>query len=68
MIPILEQQLDDLIKNTDNEEDKERLKALKLLANYHRADQIRTSIDYYAEGRYDITIDFIGCRRRFYKV
>lgn len=65
MIPILEQQLDDLIKNADKEEDKERFKALKVLANYHRADQIRTSIDHCADGIYDITIEFIGCHRRF---
>jgi hypothetical protein len=66
MIPILEQQLDDLIKNTDNEEDKERFRALKVLAKYHETSQIRTSINHYADcKRYDLTIDFIGCCRMF---
>ena len=62
----LEEQLNDLIKNADKEEDKERFKALKALANYHKADQIRTSINHYADSkRYDLTIDFIGCCKRF---
>ena len=63
---ILEQQLDDLIKNADKEEDKERFRALKVLATYHGTSQIRTSINHYADGRrYDLTIDLIGCCRRF---
>lgn len=61
----LEEQLDNLIKNADKEEDKERFKALKVLAKYHRADQISTSIDHYADGRYDLTIELGGCCRRF---
>ena len=65
MIPILEEQLNDLIKNADKEEDKERFKALKVLANYYKPSQIRTSIDNFANGQYDITIDFIGCCKRF---
>ena len=65
MIPILEEQLDDLIKNADKEEDKERFKALKVLANYYKPSQIRTSIDYYADGRYDLTIGLIGCCKKF---
>jgi hypothetical protein len=65
MIPILEEQLDDLIKNADKEEDKERFKALKVLAKYYKPSQIRTSIDPYADGRYDLTIDLIGCCKRF---
>ena len=66
MTTILEQQLDDLIKNADTEEDKERFKALKVLAKYHRTSQIITSITHYADGRYDLTIDLIGCCRKFY--
>lgn len=63
---ILEQQLDDLINNADKEEDKEMFKALKVLANYHKASQIRTSINHYVDcKRYDLTIDLIGCYRRF---
>ena len=63
---ILEEQLDDLIKNADKEEDKERFKALKVLANYHHTSQIRISINHYADyRRYDLTIDFIGCCKRF---
>ena len=50
MIPILEEQLNDLIKNADKEEDKERFKALKVLANYYESSQIRTSINHYADG------------------
>jgi hypothetical protein len=65
MIPILEEQLDNLIKNADKEEDKERFKALKVLANYYEPSQISTSIDPYADGRYDLTIDLIGCCKRF---
>ena len=61
----LEEQLDYLIENANKEEDKERFKALKVLAKYHRADQISTSIDHYADGRYDLRIDLIGCCRRF---
>ena len=61
----LEEQLDDLIKNADKEEDKERFKALKVLAKYHETSQIRTSVNHYADGRYDLTIDLIGCCRRF---
>ena len=62
----LEKQLDDLIKNTNKEEDKERFKALKVLANYYDPSQIRISIDHYADCRqYDLTIDFIGCYKRF---
>ena len=57
----LEEQLDDLIKNADKYKDKERFKALKALANYYKASQIRTSINHYADGSYDLTIDFIGC-------
>lgn len=66
MTPILEEQLDALIENADTEEDKERFKALKVLAKYHRTSQIRTSIDHYADcKRYDLTIDLIGCCRRY---
>lgn len=65
MIPILEEQLNDLIKNADKEEDKERFKALKVLAKYYEPSQISTSIDPYADGRYDLTIDLIGCCKRF---
>ena len=65
MIPILEEQLDNLIKNADKEEDKERFKALKVLANYYKPSQISTSIDPYADGGYDLTIDFVGCCKRF---
>ena len=61
----LEGQLDYLIDNADKEEDKERFKALKVLAKYHRADQINTSIDHYADGRYDLTIELGGCCRRY---
>ena len=65
MIPFLEEQLDDLIKNTDKEEDREMFKALKVLTNYHKPSQIRTSIDHYMDcRRYDLTIDLIGCCRR----
>ena len=63
--PALEKQLDDLIKNADKEEDKERFKALKVLAKYHETSQIRTSFNPYADGRYDLTIDLIGCCRRY---
>lgn len=62
--PTLEEQLDDLIKNANNEEDKERFKALKVLANYYKPSQICTSMDNFADGRYDLTIVFSGCRRR----
>ena len=62
--PILEEQLDDLIKNADKEEDKEMFKALKVLTKYHEPSQLRTSFNPYADGRYDLTIDFIGCCRR----
>ena len=65
MIPILEEQLNDLIKNADKEEDKERFRVLKALANYYKPSQIRTSIDHYADGRYDLTIVFSGCCKRF---
>ena len=65
MIPILEEQLDNLIKNADKEEDKERFKALRVLAKYYEPSQISTSIDPYADGRYDLTIDLIGCCKRF---
>lgn len=61
----LEEQLDNLIKNAGKEEDKEEFKALKVLAKYHKADQISTSIDHYADGRYDLTICLGGCRRRY---
>lgn len=61
----LEDQLNDLIKNADKKEDKEMFKALRVLAKYHMTSQIRTSIDHYADGRYDLTIDLIGCCRRF---
>ena len=61
----LEEQLDKLIENADKEEDKERLKALKVLAEYHKASQINTSIDHYADGRYDLTIELGGCCRRY---
>lgn len=62
--PTLEEQLDDLIKNANNEKNKERFKALKVLANYLIPSQISTSIDNYVDGRYDLTICFSGCRRR----
>ena len=63
---ILEEQLNDLIKNADKEEDKEMFKALKVLINYHKASQFRTSIDCYDDcKRYDLTIDLIGCCKRF---
>ena len=66
MTPILEEQLDDLIKNADTKEDKERFKALKVLAKYHETSQIRTSINHYVDcKRYDLTIDLIGCCRRY---
>ena len=66
MTPVLEEQLDELIKNADKEEDKERFKALKVLAKYHETSQIRTSINHYADcKRYDLTIDLIGCCRRY---
>ena len=66
MTHILEEQLNDLIENADTEEDKERFKALRVLAKYHETSQIRTSINHYADcRRYDLTIDFIGCCRRF---
>lgn len=61
----LEEQLDNLIKNVDKEEDKERFKALKVLAEYHRASKISTSMDNFADGRYDLTIELGGCCRRF---
>ena len=60
----LEEQLDALIKNADKEEDKERFRALKVLARYHNPDLIRISFDPYANGRYDLTIEFVGCCRR----
>lgn len=63
---MIEEQLDNLIKNADKKEDKERLKALKVLANYLEPSQIKTSINHYADGRYDLTIDFIECCRRTY--
>ena len=59
------EKLDDLIKNADNEEDKERFKALKVLANYYHPSQIRSSMDNFADGRYDLTIDLVGCCRKF---
>ena len=59
------EQLDDLIKNADKKEDKERLKALKVWANYHGPSQIRQSVNYYTDGTYDLTIDFIGCCKIF---
>lgn len=65
MTYILEEQLNELIKNADKEEDKEKFKALKVLADYYEPSQILTSIDHYADGRYDLTIDFIGCHKRF---
>ena len=65
MTYILEEQLDNLIKNADKEEDKERFRALKALANYYKPSQIRTSINNYDDGTYDLTIDFIGCCKRF---
>lgn len=65
MTYILEEQLNELIKNADKEEDKESFKALKVLAEYYEPSQITTSIDHYADGRYDLTIDFIGCHKRF---
>lgn len=66
MIPILEEQLDNLIKNADKEEDKERFKALKVLANYYKPSQISTSMDnFFADGRYDLTIELSGCCRRY---
>ena len=61
----LEEQLDNLIRNADKEEDKEMFKALKVLAEYHSTSQIITSINHYADGRYDLTIDLIGCCKRF---
>lgn len=61
----LEGQLDNLIENADKEEDKEMVKALKVLANYHRPSQISTSIDPYADGRYNLTIELGGCCRKF---
>lgn len=61
----LEEQLDNLIQNADKEEDKERFKALKALANYYKPSQICTSIDNFANGKYDLTISFNGCHRRF---
>ena len=61
----LEEQLNNLIENVDKEEDKERFKALKVLANYYCPSQICTSMDNFADGRYDITIELNGCRRRF---
>ncbi len=61
----LEEQLDDLIKSADKEEDKEMFRALKVLAKYHSTSQISTSIDHYADGRYDLTIELVGCWRRF---
>lgn len=61
----LEEQLDYLIENANKEEDKERFKALKILAKYHRSSRISTSIDNYADGRYDLTIELGGCCRRF---
>lgn len=61
----LEEQLDNLIKNANKEEDKERFKALKVLANYYRPSRISTSVDHYADGRYDLTIELDGCCRRY---
>lgn len=65
MAYILEEQLNELIKNADKEEDKERFKALKVLAEYYEPIRIETSIDHYVNGRYDLTIEFIECRERF---
>lgn len=62
----LEEQLNNLIENAVKEEDKERFKALKVLANYYHPSQICTSMDNFADGRYDLTISFIGCCRKFY--
>lgn len=61
----LEEQLDNLINNAVEEEDKERFKALKVLAEYHRATRISTSIDHCADGRYDLIIELGGCCRRY---
>lgn len=61
----LEEQLNDLIKNADKKEDKERFKALKALANYYKPSQISTFIDHHADGRYNLTLEFIGCCKRF---
>lgn len=61
----LEEQLDDLIKNANKEEDKERFKALKALVEYYKPSQISTSMDNFADGRYDLTIVFSGCYKRF---
>lgn len=65
MTYILEEQLNELIKNADKEEEKEKFKALKVLAEYCGPSQIRTSMDHYADGRYDLTIEFIECCKRF---
>lgn len=65
MTYILEKQLNELIKNADKKEDKEKFKALKVLAEYNEANQITTSINHYADGSYDLTIDFVGCCKRF---
>lgn len=65
MTYVLEEQLNELIKNADKEEDKEKFKALKVLAKYYNPNQIRTSIDCYANGEYDLTFAFIGCRNGF---
>ena len=66
MLYILEEQLNDLIKNADKKEDKEMFKALKVLINYHKASEFRTSVNHYVDcKRYDLTIDLIGCCKRF---
>jgi hypothetical protein len=61
----VEEQLDYLIENANKEENRERFKALKVLAKYHKPSQISSSIDYHADGRYDLTIELGGCCRRF---
>jgi len=65
--PTLEEQLDFLINYADKEEDKEKFKALKTLANYYKPIKISSSIDYYADGRYDLTIGLNGCHRKRFK-
>lgn len=57
----LEKQLDDLIEKANKEEDKERFKALKTLASYHGTRDIRTYINLYVDGTYDLYIEFIRC-------
>lgn len=63
MACILEKLLDELIKNADKEEDKERFKALKVLAKYYGPSQIRHSVNFSVDGSYDLTIEFIECRK-----